>query len=735
MDNDHTQPQSDDDLLKARQLSMHGTQPPAPVPGYDLTQLLGTGAYGEVWIGLDRTTGREVAVKFLRHRQGVDWSLLSREVEKLVFLSADRYVVQLLDVGWDADPPYYVMEYMEHGSLEQRLQREGQQAVERAVALFHETAIGLNHAHAKGVLHCDLKPANILLDQDGRPRLADFGQARLSHEQTPSLGTLFYMAPEQADLEAVPDAQWDVYALGAILYRMLTGQPPFYSDDISRRIDHTPVLSSRLRVYRQWITSQSKSENGLRVAGLDRALGEIIARCLDVRASSRYANVQEVLSALDARELARSRRPLLLLGIVGPLLLMIVMGVFGWRGYHRALQDSDRAVAQKVVQNNALAANFVAGTVATEIERYFRAVDDVAHDGRLDDLVLDVSDRLSPLLSKLADPDLPHAEFVDLREEFLVAPARHALQTRIESLMADRRLPRVASWFVCDQRGTQIAAVFNRSTSPTIGSNYAYRTYCHGGLKDLDPDARPLPGRHILKTHLSAPLRSTATHTLKLAVSTPLFRSGKPDEFIGVLALTVEVGDFLTFAASRSQFAVLVDGRDDGFRGTILHHPLFTKVFHDKGRLPAEFSRYRVPVDQKAFADHNYHDPLGDSKEGKEYNRTWIAARADVSMTRHRNQKGEGRTKTGLIVLIQEDKEAAMRPVRELGGRLAREGLFAIGGIVLVVLLIWYFVLRVISKPRNSDVATLSDGPSIGKPTPSHSTTTILADLPDRKLK
>src|SRR6188768_1387875 len=117
------------------------------------------------------------------------------------------------------------MEYLERGSLDDRLQ-SGPMSVTEAVGAFRDIAVGLVHAHDKGVLHCDLKPGNVLLDQDHRPRLADFGQARLSHEQTPALGTLFYMAPEQADLSAVPDARWDVYALGALLYSMLTGEPP-----------------------------------------------------------------------------------------------------------------------------------------------------------------------------------------------------------------------------------------------------------------------------------------------------------------------------------------------------------------------------------------------------------------------------------------------------------------------------------------------------------------------------
>ena len=173
---DRTQQQSSEQLELSKQLSLEKTRPPTSVPGYEMGSFLGSGAYGEVWVATDHNTGRRVAIKFYTHRGGVDWSLLSREVEKLVFLSTDRYVVQLLDVGWDSDPPYYVMDYLEHGSLDDRLDREGSFTVPEAIDLFHELANGLLHAHAKGVLHCDLKPANVLLDQDDKPRLADFGQ-------------------------------------------------------------------------------------------------------------------------------------------------------------------------------------------------------------------------------------------------------------------------------------------------------------------------------------------------------------------------------------------------------------------------------------------------------------------------------------------------------------------------------------------------------------------------------
>src|SRR4051812_7703565 len=101
------------DRQQAKQLSERPLYPPARIPGYEQERFLGRGAYGEVWMAVNSNIGKRVAIKFYSQRGGLDWSLLSREVEKLSYLFHDRYVVQLLEVGWEAEPPFYIMEFME----------------------------------------------------------------------------------------------------------------------------------------------------------------------------------------------------------------------------------------------------------------------------------------------------------------------------------------------------------------------------------------------------------------------------------------------------------------------------------------------------------------------------------------------------------------------------------------------------------------------------------------------
>ena len=228
----------------SQSLSLRSLQTPGAIPGYQIEQCLGEGSFGSVWLARESRTGKKVAIKFYARGRGVDWSLLSREVEKLAVLYTARNIVRLLDVAWDHDPPYFVMEYLEKGSLAQLLER-GPLPVDEAVRIAKSMGQALVHAHGSGVLHCDLKPANVLFDAGGEARLCDFGQSRLSSERTPALGTLFYMAPEQAVLDGVPDARWDVYALGALLYQMLTGHAPGRQDGTERVLRQAGTMYHR----------------------------------------------------------------------------------------------------------------------------------------------------------------------------------------------------------------------------------------------------------------------------------------------------------------------------------------------------------------------------------------------------------------------------------------------------------------------------------------------------------
>ncbi|MCA9246130.1 MAG: serine/threonine protein kinase [Planctomycetales bacterium] len=686
---DHTQVQGDDEFRESRRLSLERTQPPTQIPGYEPQKFLGAGAYGEVWVAIDRNTGRRVAIKFYLHRGGVDWAL-NREVSKLVFLSADRYVVQLLHVNAKSDPPYYIMEYLPNGSLDDYLKKKGVLPVGDAVALFRDVAIGLVHAHGSNILHCDLKPANILLDQDHKPRLADFGQSRLSDEQDPALGTLFYMAPEQADLDAMPDARWDVYALGALLYTMLTGEPPHRNVENMQQMDSAADLKDRLEGYRRLITQSPKPDGHRNVQGVDRALGDIIDRCLAPNPEVRFRNTQAVLDALDERESRRARRPLLALGAVGPLLLLLVMGIAAWGGLETSIGKSDTALTARVLESNRFAARAQAEVVASELERRFRAVERVAGDPRFvaqfRELLRD--EQMRPLRMQLSTPDCEEEELIDVRDEFRDAPQRAGLQAVLDEIWDDATQPKVASWFVCDPLGLQLARV---PESTVTGRNYAWRTYFHGGPADLDPTWRPADNERLRKTNLSTVFRSQATGRWIVGISTPVFDADADHEFLGVIALTVELGSFVDkLEQSKGQLAVLVDWRGGKNKGLILQHPLFKKLFADLNRVPDRFQDYKIPADglpEKSLQRQiHYEDPFAQDASGGEYAGRWLADAAPVLI------RGDD---SKLRVIVQEKHHHAVgSTLEELQSGLVRIGVIALAGAGAVITLLWGFVAR-----------------------------------------
>jgi len=223
---------------------------------YDVKRFLGEGGRKRVYLAHDDRLDRDVAVAIIK-TEGLDEAGLTRvrrEAQSMGRLGDHPNIVTIHDIGEDGSQPYIVSQYMSGGDLDGLLERseERQLAVESVLRMGEQMCGALEHAHAHGVIHRDLKPGNIWLTEEGDAKLGDFGLAvaldrsRITMEGM-MVGTVAYMPPEQA-LGRQADARSDLYSLGCVLYECLTGRPPFTGDDptaiISQHINMTPVAPS-----------------------------------------------------------------------------------------------------------------------------------------------------------------------------------------------------------------------------------------------------------------------------------------------------------------------------------------------------------------------------------------------------------------------------------------------------------------------------------------------------------
>src|SRR5262245_47672865 len=238
------------------------TPPPLPradlprIPGYHVQEEVGRGGMGVVYKAWHRRLNRAVAVKMLLagpYARPEELERFLREAEAVASLRHPN-VVQIYDVGDLDGRPYFTMEYVEGGSLAQKLAGTPQPA-DQAAALVAALAGAIQVAHQSGIVHRDLKPANILLTADGTPKVTDFGLASRLEGGGLTLtghpvGTPSYAAPEQGRGGDAIGPATDVYALGAILYELLTGRPPFRAETaaatLQQVVTEDPVPPSRL---------------------------------------------------------------------------------------------------------------------------------------------------------------------------------------------------------------------------------------------------------------------------------------------------------------------------------------------------------------------------------------------------------------------------------------------------------------------------------------------------------
>jgi hypothetical protein len=407
-----------------------------------------------------------------------------------------------------------------------------------------------------------------------------------------------------------------------------------------------------------------------------------------------------VLDALGERDKRRARRPLVLLGFIGPALLLAVLSIFAWSWFSTVMDESDEALRQRALKSNSFAAKYVAASVTNKFEKYAAAVEEVAANYRFQALVdaALVNPELAELRRRLNDPNLTTAEHEQAREAFRAAPERQALQARLNELLADSDKVQVESWFVNAPDGMQLGRA---PEEKTVGENYGWRTYFHGGVEDHPQTWRPGENDHIAGTHLSAVYYSHVTDRWTVTISTPVFieagdeidaASSGPKRFLGVLGVSANVDRFLDLPEARpQQFAVLVDWRDGPNKGLILQHPLFEKMREGNREVPKRFQSYHLREDElpelsATSVRENYFDPLARDPEGKAYDLRWLAEAAPVGM-----RDGP----SGFVVIVQESYDGAIGgTLTRLKDRLFSTSLVAGMSIVLATTLLWALVVR-----------------------------------------
>jgi serine/threonine protein kinase len=292
---------------------------PATIGKYRIVRALDKGGQAFVFLAIHPTLHKEVVIKWSR------WPMDGAGDERTGLLSEGRLLAELdapglariYDLDFDDDRPFLVMEYIRGRNLKQYAEQE-RPTPRQAAALLAPVARSLQTAHARGIIHLDIKPHNIVIDENGRPYLIDFGLAKLCHAWVDEIGsaglmgTPAFMSPEQArgDNHRI-GSRTDLFALGGVLYYLLTGKPPFSADTASEAVAQAARCD--------W------DREALRKARVPRPLARLCAQALSANPDDRPRSAQQMAERLEAFA-DRPRR----FTRIAALVLLLLMGMFAW---------------------------------------------------------------------------------------------------------------------------------------------------------------------------------------------------------------------------------------------------------------------------------------------------------------------------------------------------------------------------------------------------------------------
>jgi serine/threonine-protein kinase len=260
---------------------------------YRIVSALGSGGFGTVYLAEDTWIDKKVAIK-VPHKQHLDFREMIKEPRLLAAMNHPN-IVALLTAEKEGDTFFIVMEYIAGETLEQRIARDGALDLSQALDFTCQMCNAVDHAHASGILHRDLRPGNMLISESGMLKVSDFGTSRfleIAAHGTTVIGSPPYMAPEQFHGKAVFAS--DVYSIGVTMYEMLTGALPY----------NTPAPSDLDRLMRGELVTPPRLKN----RNIPKAINDIVMRALHVDLTTRYPRAGELLRDVLAAETPSPRR-------------------------------------------------------------------------------------------------------------------------------------------------------------------------------------------------------------------------------------------------------------------------------------------------------------------------------------------------------------------------------------------------------------------------------------------
>jgi eukaryotic-like serine/threonine-protein kinase len=586
-------------------------------------EYIGQGGMGVVYKAYQKNFDRWVALKFSSPSHLISAADVERfraEAQSMARLKHAN-IVTVHETGEHHGRPYFIMELIDGKSLHDRI-KEFLDRPRDAAALMETVAMAVHHAHQRRVLHNDLKPANILLDEEGQPHVTDFGLARRFGEDVDVSatgaveGTASYMSPEQVEGKEITTAS-DVYGLGAVLYTLLTGTPPFRGETVQETL-------------KQVLNEIPKPPRELNPK-VDSDLEAICLKCLNKDKSQRYVSASALAHDL-ARYLGgdetvarpRTRRERVVAWCrrnkveAGLVTAVIAIWIFAVVMALSVAQARKADLLQATLNGASFAAKDLAATALLQLRSLGRNVDIATADGRLAAL--------------LARDD------------------RNGLQQIVLDICSDQPIP-FKTCYIINRDGIMVAHA--PRADQMIGGDFSWRNHFQGakalGVKGAGGSV-----------HISRVYRGRSDNFYKFAISAPILDARK--NFLGVIATSVitdaSMGLVILHEDKRkvaliahtdidSPEIALASGTD---KYVVLYHPGYRK-----GVDPVEFPYTKqigmrsAPINDPQFQlsdsklqispDDNYLDPV--SSVAKEYAGRWIAGFAPVG-------------NTGFVVVVQQ---------------------------------------------------------------------------------